>query len=167
MRLCTKCQQQKSPECFGTHKWCKDCFAAYCRERRQRQTPDERRAALDKRNAWVAENKERVRSKERAAARKRYAENPDKGWAKHLKYDYNITPDQWFFMLEKQGGVCGICGKPPQENQRRFAVDHDHNCCPGFGSCGKCIRGLLCSYCNTKIEFAVDNIEAIERWIGR
>src|SRR4029077_2130187 len=32
-----------------------------------------------------------------------------------------------------------------------LAVDHDHNCCPGAHSCGKCIRGILCGTCNSAL----------------
>jgi hypothetical protein len=28
-------------------------------------------------------------------------------------------------------------------------VDHDHSCCPGRQTCGKCVRGLICRQCNT------------------
>ncbi|MFA5387338.1 MAG: endonuclease domain-containing protein [Candidatus Paceibacterota bacterium] len=41
---------------------------------------------------------------------------------------------------------CDICGAPRDE---AFAIDHDHGCCPSYGSCGKCVRGVLCRSCNT------------------
>jgi hypothetical protein len=34
---------------------------------------------------------------------------------------------------------------------RPFCVDHDHTCCPGEYTCGKCVRGLLCDDCNKKL----------------
>lgn len=44
-------------------------------------------------------------------------------------------------------GVCDIC-KGKNSAGRALAVDHDHACCPGKRSCGKCVRGFLCGQCN-------------------
>jgi hypothetical protein len=38
-----------------------------------------------------------------------------------------------------------------------FHVDHDHACCPGTRSCGKCIRGMLCNRCNTGLGMFLDD----------
>lgn len=62
-------------------------------------------------------------------------------------WNYGMTPEQYDHMLEQQGGVCKICKGPPDEG-RSFHVDHDHDCCPGRPTCGKCNRGLLCGRCN-------------------
>lgn len=43
--------------------------------------------------------------------------------------------------------VCSGCGKTQLEASV-FHFDHDHNCCSGRKSCGKCYRGLLCQKCN-------------------
>jgi len=65
--------------------------------------------------------------------------------------NYGTTSEKYQAMLAGQGGVCAICGEPPKT--KRLAVDHDHECCPPIkdGCCGKCIRGLLCLQCNTKL----------------
>jgi len=70
--------------------------------------------------------------------------------ALHLWYTFGMTEADYDRMLERQGGVCAICGGP-EPNKSRFSVDHDHMCCPGRKSCGKCVRGLLCRQCNTGI----------------
>jgi hypothetical protein len=69
----------------------------------------------------------------------------------NLQRRYGITAEQYDQMLADQGGVCKICKHAPVSN--RLHVDHDRACCPRIGSCGKCIRGLLCSGCNSKVEW--------------
>ncbi|MDE1839856.1 MAG: endonuclease VII domain-containing protein [Thaumarchaeota archaeon] len=51
---------------------------------------------------------------------------------------YGITLEQYNKMLEKQGGVCVLCKKPPVS--MRLAVDHCHR--------DKRVRGLACFRCN-------------------
>ena len=76
-----------------------------------------------------------------------------------LKTTYNITIEQYEELLEKQNFGCAICTFPDNGNYS-LAVDHDHFCCPGIKSCGKCVRALLCMGCNTgmgRIEKQIDN----------
>lgn len=74
----------------------------------------------------------------------------DCSWSANMYRKYRITGEQYESLLETQGGVCAICGSPPESN-KMLAVDHDHNCCPGSKSCGQCIRGLLCLRCNVSL----------------
>lgn len=74
---------------------------------------------------------------------------------------YNLTRDQYVALLLKQGCVCAICNESPapsrERREMRWVVDHDHSCCPGQGSCGECVRGLLCSTCNRAIGMMKDD----------
>ena len=65
-------------------------------------------------------------------------------------------------MLAAQGGGCAICGGPNRDG-RFLAVDHDHRCCPGERTCGKCVRGLLCDSCNHAIGKFKDDPELLLR----
>lgn len=42
---------------------------------------------------------------------------------------------------------CEFCGLP--FNNETPNQDHDHACCPGKNSCGKCLRGIVHPICNT------------------
>lgn len=83
-----------------------------------------------------------------------HAANPERSAGYTLWRRYRITLQDYAEMLERQGGVCAICSKPPAA--QRLDVDHDHSCCPSGGSCGQCIRGLLCRSCNTRL-YALEN----------
>jgi hypothetical protein len=80
------------------------------------------------------------------------------GWGGQLYVKYGISGEQWQALHEAQGGLCAICRRPPEVSKRvvRLVVDHDHACCPGTKSCGKCVRGLLCIWCNRLLGMALD-----------
>ena len=81
-----------------------------------------------------------------------YQERVGLRW-RNLSVRYGITREGYELMLERQGGACAVCGRTQARisQPRLFDVDHDHRCCPGEVSCGKCVRGLVCSSCNTRI----------------
>lgn len=56
---------------------------------------------------------------------------------------------------------CAICGTS-DPGPKSFHVDHDHSCCPQSGSCGACVRGLLCGKCNAGLGFFRDSTKFLE-----
>lgn len=59
---------------------------------------------------------------------------------------HGLTIEDWQRMQDEYGGKCFSC-----QDSEGTVIDHDHKCCPGTYSCGKCVRGLLCSNCNTAL----------------
>lgn len=75
-----------------------------------------------------------------------------------------MTPEDYLRIEAEQNGVCKICGN--DNNGRRLMVDHDHNCCPGSSTCGKCTRGLLCKNCNWALGNAKDDVILLNKMIS-
>lgn len=96
---------------------------------------------------WSQRNREHINARMRAWRRA----HPDLNRTNIRSSMFRLTPGQYEAMLEAQGGGCAICGSPPPTDGRALAVDHDHSCCPGRRSCGRCVRGLLCMHCNQGI----------------
>lgn len=71
--------------------------------------------------------------------------------AASFKWKYNIDESFYEHLLDKQDNACAICYAIVPGGMGRFHIDHDHRCCSGTTSCGKCIRSLLCNNCNTGI----------------
>lgn len=125
-----------------TAKRCRDC------------PPGTRRKASYPGPRCYTHHKE-VTQDRRQAARGRYIEDT-----------YNITEEQYQALYAAQGGKCAICQRAKGTGRRRLAVDHDHACCNGPKSCGKCVRGLLCKPCNRNVLGHLrDDIRALQRAI--
>lgn len=60
-------------------------------------------------------------------------------------------------MLWADSTPCQICGRDDQP-----FIDHDHACCPDSNSCGLCVRGILCRWCNAGLGSFKDNPELLE-----
>lgn len=77
----------------------------------------------------------------------------------HVNYTYNLDWESYERMLAEQDNCCAICKKVFLATKP--VVDHDHTCCSGTKSCGKCVRGLLCTNCNTRMGWLEANRNSI------
>ena len=95
----------------------------------------------------------RVESAERYKKSHKGVQNRRRG---ALSSKYRITEQRYFEILEKQIGLCAICGSdsPRRRGSKNFAIDHNHTTME--------VRGLLCHPCNVMIGLAKDNIEVLE-----
>lgn len=101
-----------------------------------------------------------------AAARRNAARRtPEQKRVYNLWHFYRLTPAAFEALLAAQDGRCGVCLRVPDDPQKMH-VDHDHSCCSARtpsgsakGTCGKCVRGLLCAPCNLGLGHWRDNAQ--------
>lgn len=83
--------------------------------------------------------------------------------ARYVANTYGLPEGLYDVLYEAQGGKCAWC-RIASGRSRKLAVDHDHSCCSGSTSCGRCVRGLLCSACNSFLGRQMrDNPESVRR----
>ncbi len=149
-RICPKCATPKPAGAFydggGRCKACRSADAAA-------------------RWAAVKDDPEVVR-RNRAGAAAHWWKNRERHLAGKRLRGHGITEAAMGGLRAAQGGRCAICGLPEETvrvngagRRQSLSVDHDHACCPGDSSCGRCIRGLLCFRCNTAIGLLGDRPE--------
>lgn len=142
-KRCSKCGEKKPLPFFyttsrGSYWVCKECQKEY----RKQQYRKHRKFENASTRKWVAQNKDRVRDRERRRTLKRY----------------NLTPESHQVLLNSQAGKCAICENIPKEGEN-LHVDHDHRCCSSpKNSCGKCVRALLCDRCNLLLGILEENL---------
>ncbi len=157
MKICSKCDKEKDESEFNKDKNRKDGLIIYCRECHK----------------LIGRTWYKAHPEGSAARHKLYRQrNPDKikayndKWAKDnpknrdviafksvLKTKYDITPEIYYEILDKQNKVCAIC-KKVQSEFYRLQVDHDHKTSK--------VRGLLCGKCNRSLGLLDDSIENLE-----
>lgn len=156
VKTCTRCGEVRGLSAFsrrtssrdGHQSQCRECVAAVRLERREvinakrrakyRNNPAE---TIDRMREWRRLNPDTYRASQRRTT---------------LRRSYGLSVEQYAAMSAAQGGVCAICKQPPRGKppvNKHLAVDHDHSCCPGKKSCGRCVRGLLCARCNRTLSW--------------
>jgi hypothetical protein len=119
---------------------CKDCWAQY--EKAAFTAGVLREGEYPKMPRWRPAPKPGPRcvTHDRAWRKQKKGE----GHARRVETNFGIPADLYWALYEFQGGKCAILKCRATGKTKALAVDHDHKCCPGRTSCGKCVRGLLC-----------------------
>lgn len=89
-------------------------------------------------------------------AEKRYATKPESRESRKWRRIYNrygITRDEYDARLEKQLGLCAICGTKKEV----YHIDHCHRT--------NRVRGILCGNCNLALGLMKDNTEFLAKAI--
>lgn len=150
MKICNVCKASKDKtEFHGNSAKCKPCQVSYVMSidigpTRQCKTCESVKP--------VEEFRKNNRSRGGRAHKCNRCESVSK-----FKRQYGIE-NIYEFILDK---TCEICGTPIAEGKFKFAIDHDHSCCPGTTSCGRCVRGLLCAHCNNGLGYFKDSVESL------
>jgi hypothetical protein len=139
---CGKMHEVKVDNLTGGHTQSCGCLVSECK-----RTPEESR---HNKNAvtrdWNRRNKSHVSQYRRSVTLRKH----------------HVSAERYEALLESQNGVCAICKRPPQVFGVRYLdIDHDHRCCPGVYSCGKCVRGLVCIACNRALGLFQDDIQVL------
>jgi len=107
---------------------------------------------------YYLKNKDKYQKWHKEFAAKNRERITHRAWIRLLLKKYGLTEAQFYDLLDKQDGKCGICeiGISGIINRYRLAhVDHCH-------STGK-VRGLLCRKCNVGIGMFGDGHEVASK----
>jgi len=137
VKRCGKCKEYKPLGDFYSLKNSRDGKGYRCK-------PCDSQAKIK----WIKDNPEKYQESQRR---------------NNLKQKYGITLEEYYSLLDKQGGVCAICGVDKNCYDSKgagglidnFAVDHCHRT-------GK-VRGLLCNQCNRGLGMLGDNLENLKK----
>lgn len=131
--------------------YCSECLAEFEPYHRFQRTCGNDSCKRKNRVKNAQRSKDKHKDKYQATARRNYLNDRERFRTNHLKHRYGANAvEHYSKQLGLQNNVCAICHNP---FPRVPCQDHNHHCCNGYKSCGKCLRGLLCNHCNNGLHF--------------
>jgi hypothetical protein len=102
---------------------------------------------------YYAANKPLFRKHKKKYKRTSLGKDTERKW--RVKHLYTLTREKHLSLLESQKFKCAFpdCGAVVDLYSD---IDHNHSCCSGPKSCGKCVRGILCHQHNNGLSFFED-----------
>lgn len=165
MQKCSRCKKMKNESYFhkgsnnGYSSYCKPCASEYnktkVRRKHRRVYSDNRK--MECRTCGTIKAKSEY-PKGRLSCKSCISHS---AFIRNIESKYGITYEQWKQMHDFQGNVCAICAR-----KEKLLVDHDHSCCAGPKSCGKCVRGLICFKCNVTLGMVSDSKDVLSRMVA-
>lgn len=76
-------------------------------------------------------------------------------WDAIIRRTYGISLEEYYKLIEYQGGGCAVCGRKQEPDGRKLSIDHDH-------TTGK-VRGILCYSCNKALGLFYDIPERLDK----
>lgn len=137
-RKCPKCEEVKDENEFSgrTNSYCRPCQRVYAK-------------------AYRDAHPDRVKRAKAAYVERQVAMGGH--YRRQVLGKYGLTEKSWEALFASQDSRCSIC-RTDTPTGHGWHVDHDHACCPEAGrSCGRCVRAILCSECNTGLGKFRDN----------
>ena len=140
-KTCSKCKQEKTVSEFSCSAAYKDGYRGQCKRCR---------AGYQSKYGLTAAGRE--------AAKKRIVSSGCL-FKRSLRARYGMSVDQFYNMLDSQGGKCAICGATSSKHSKynRLVVDHCHD--TGV------VRGLLCIRCNMAIAMVGDQYHEARKFV--
>ena len=163
MKKCSRCQKEVSISLFhrgsngGYSSYCKPCAAKYNKEKVKRKL---KRLYKDSKSRQCRSCEIIKRNDEMSVGYMCKSCTSHNAFVRSIGKKYNMTYEEYKALHTKQNHLCAICGK-----KEKLCIDHDHNCCFGPSSCGKCIRGLVCFKCNVALGMVKDNPEVLKKMV--
>jgi hypothetical protein len=131
------------------------------RDKRYKDNPEFRAAAVARAQAWYENNKERANETKRRYNIKHADKIKANGRNKWLKTKYGLTDQEWVVKFEAQGSKCGCCDTT--DPRGKWQTDH----CWKTGL----VRSIVCVPCNVMVaNHSAERLrlgaDYVERWVA-
>lgn len=152
-KVCSKCKIPQSINNYYKTSDCVDGLRPSCKicDKKLKDIYIKSEGYKDKKKVWTRRNYEKNKDYIKARTTAYIKNNPHIRKRSILNYQYGLSLEDYYILVNKNDKKCHICNIAPINNV--LYVDHCH--------VTKKIRGVLCMKCNSLLGFCNDNLEIL------